>query len=289
VYHDLKFRTTPLTTAPYTDVPYSHIPEFVKTDGNGWGLGFRAGLMYKVNEKTNLGISAALPFSITVKGDARLDFIMPQIRSTRNKQTDPNSVNYLFAAGGNVSLMRDFETKLKLPASFGVGLSYRVNEKLLVALDGEYTLWSSFDGLNIALAGGNGLSGAANDPSVKPFFTSDVSTEVEWKNTLKTALGARYDVNTVLTLLGGLSVDQGVNPDKVGFVPQFMDTGTKLGFNGGLQFHLQTWDLGVGGSIISNPELTVERTYESDGSLKGFPGTYKATTFETVLSVARRF
>jgi len=80
-----------------------------------------------------------------------------------------------------------------------------------------------------------------------------------------------------------------VNPDKVGFVPQFVDTGTKLGINGGLQLHLQTWDLGLGGSIILNPDLTVDRTYESDGSLQGFPGQYKATTFQTVLSVAHRF
>jgi len=289
VYNDLKFRSTPMVIAPYTDVPYNHIPEFMKTDGNGWGVGFRAGLMYKFNEKTNLGITAALPFNVTVKGDARLDFILPQIRSTRNKQTDPNSVTYLFASGRKVSLSRNFETKLKLPASIGVGLAHRVSEKFLVALDGEYTLWSNFDGLKFSLAGGNGLSGAASDPSVKPFFTSDISTEVKWKNTLKAALGGRYEVNSTLTLLGGLSIDQGVNPDKVGFVPQFMDTGTKLGLNSGLLLHLQTWDLGLGGSIMINPDLTVDRTYESDGSLQGFPGLYKATTFETILSVAHRF
>ncbi|PWB70564.1 hypothetical protein C3F09_08940 [candidate division GN15 bacterium] len=289
VYRDLKFRSTPMTTSPYTDVPYSHIPEFLYSDGNGWGLGLRAGMMYKLNEKANLGVTAALPFNITVKGDARLDFLMPMIKSTRNKQTDPNSVEYLFASGRNVSLSRAFETKLKLPASFGVGLSYKVTEKFLVALDGEYTLWSTFDGFDFALASGDGLSGAAADPSVSSFFTSDVSTVVDWRNTIKAALGGRYNVSPALTVLAGLSVDQGVDPNKVGFTPQFVDTGTKLGFNGGLQLHLQTWDLGLGGTIISNPDLTVDRTYESDGSLLGFPGLYKATTFETILSIARRF
>ena len=289
VYHDLKFRSSPMTITPYTDVPYNHIPEFVKTDGNGWGVGFRFGLMYKFNEKMNFGFTAALPLNVTVKGDARLDFIMPQIRSVRSKQTDPNSVTYLFASGRNVSLSRDFEAKLKLPASFGVGLAYRVTDKFLVALDGEYTLWSSFDGLKFSLTGGKGLTGAANDPSVRSFFTADISNEVEWKNTLKAALGSRYDINSTLTLLAGLSVDQGVNPDKTGFVPQFMDTGTKLGINGGLLLHFQTWDLGLGGSVISNPDLTVGRTYESDGSLQGFPGLYKATVFETAFSVAHRF
>lgn len=288
-YQDLKFRATPMTEAPYTDVPYNHIPEFVKTDGNGWGLGFRFGMMYKLNEKTNFGVTAAIPFSITTKGDARLDYIMPQIRSLRRKQTDPNSVTYLFASGRSVTLSREFEAKLKLPPSFGIGVSRKMTDKLLVALDAEYTFWSTFDGLQFTLGSGNGLSGAANDPSVKDFFTADIATDVDWKNTFKAALGGRYDMTPVLTLMAGVSLDQGVNPDKVGFLPQFVDTGTKFGFNGGLMLHLQTWELGFGGSVIANPDLTVERSYDSEGSLVGFPGQYKATTFETVFSIAHRF
>jgi hypothetical protein len=211
------------------------------------------------------------------------------IKSVRRKQTDPNSVNYLFASGRSVSLSREFEAKLKLPPSFGVGVSRKMTDKLLLALDAEYTFWSTFDGLQFELASGNGLSGAANDPSVRDFFTANIATDVEWKNTFKAALGGRYDMTNVLTLLAGISLDQGVNPDKVGFLPQFMDSGTKFGFNGGLMLHLQTWELGVSGSVISNPDLTVGQSYDSEGSLIGFPGQYKGTTFETVFSIAHRF
>jgi len=217
---------------------------------------------------------------------------MPYIRSVIQSGTIlPGSVNYLFAAGQHLAVKGDFNTKLRLPPSLGVGFAYSVNDKLTVDLDAEYTLWSRFKGFEFNYSALTSSSKAMDSAGVIDWFKADLASPVSYKNAAKVALGGIYEFNKSLTLMAGTFMDQSANKDDQGVVPQFMDTGNKFGLSAGLTVHIQQWDLGLASCYTHYPNLTVssQADLNGDGTNDLVPGTYKAQTYETILSVNYRF
>jgi long-chain fatty acid transport protein len=292
VFKNLTLRENPMS-GELSDNPRGHIAELSNNDGNGWGLGLKGGLLWQKSEKVRIGFTASLPFTITIKGTGYLNFLMPHELTLVNfsDKYPVGSVGYLFVAGENVNMMADFETKLKLPPSFGAGISYKASDRLLVALDAEYTLWSRFDGFEFSYTNISGLTGAADSASIRDFFTSNLASPVDWKNSLKLAVGGSYDYNKYLTVVGGVSWDQGATKEET-FLPQFMDTGSKLGFSAGAQVHISRWDLGLMTSIIHQAKLDVTGSatdVNGDGTYDNFPGQFKGNDYETTLSFNYRY
>ena len=283
-YRDLNFRDNP-RDGTVADRPRDRVPEFVDHEGMGWGFGLRAGLLWNVNDQLDIGVTGYLPFDITIEGDSRFTFIMPYIAPLqRSNISDP--ADTLFVGGRIEKPISDFKTKLRLPASFGIGLAFRPMEKLLVALDAEYTLWSHYDGLAFEYSAFSGVSTLETE-----WFTENISEPVDWKDAGKVALGLSYDLFPELTLLAGGSADQSPSRDSREINPQFMDLGTKYGFNFGGTLHINQWDLGVITSYFDYPDLDVRGLTDlnEDNVFDNFPGEYKAQTYETVLSVVYRF
>lgn len=293
-FNNIYFRTTPMTEEPWIDEPYRKVPELISNDGNGWGFGVNAGMLYKLNPKTNLAVTVDLPLKdITIKGDADLQFILPKINAllVPGSPVGPGSLEYLFANGDNVLIPAEFETTLKLPPTIGLGISRVVTEKLTVALDAEYTVWSRFDGFEFTYTKIGSLPPVTDDPATeKDFFSANATSKVEFRNTMKVALGASYLALPYLSVFGGAAFDQGANRDGSAYIPQFDDTGDKIGLSAGLQFHVQRWDLGLAGSYIKSDDATITSLdKDMDDQYEGFPGEYKAATYETILSFNYRF
>jgi len=297
-FTDIVFRDNPYDGTPLDVRPYDQITEWNHNDGRGWGLGLRGGAMLKLNEKMNLGICASLPFEITMDGTSKLEYYMPLISSLLTPGSDdgvsylPGTPEYLFASGSKIVDTADFETKLKLPPSLGLGLAYAVSEDLTLAFDGEYTFWSQFEGLDFTFSNHRGLTGAADTSTlVSDFLTADLSYPVEWKDAAKLMLGFRYNFRDLLTIVGGGSTDQSPARESDEITPQFVDTGNKYTISGGIIYHHERWDFGVAGSFTSYPDLTVPELVDlnDDGVADNLPGEYKASTYETVLSFNYRF
>ena len=297
---DLKFSSLVFRDNPYEGTelavrPWDKITEYNQNDGNGWGFGINGGLLVNLNEKTRLGLTANIPFEITVKGDASLNYYMPKINSLLfpgSSDIAEGTPEYLFVAGSEINDLADFETTLKLPVTLGAGLAYDVNEKLLLAIDAEYTLWSTFEGFDFTFTNHTGLTGAADSSEfVKEFFTADLSYPVEWKDAAKVMFGARYLFADYLTLMAGLSYDQSPARDAAEFTPLFFDTGNKTGISGGAIYHHGQWDFGISGAYTAYSDLTVSELVDTnkDGLVDSFAGQYKANTYETVLSFNYRF
>ena len=119
----------------------------------------------------------------------------------------------------------------------------------------------------------------------------DLARPVEWDNAGKLAIGLSYDLYPQITLLAGGSADQSPSRNSTEITPQFTDLGTKYGYNGGVTFHVNQWDLGIITSYIDYPDLDLTGLTDlnTDGVYDNFPGNYKAATYETVLSVGYRF
>lgn len=295
-YTTITFRNNPLP-APFSVRPYDHITEWSQNDGYGFGFGMNAGLMYKLNDKMTVGVSGNIPSKIKVDGSARLQFYMPKISTlVENPDTvgvEAGTVGYLFAGGSRVIDSADFKTDLKLPASFGIGLSYKVRENFVVELDAQYTLWSRYDGLKFNYSNHQGLKGAADTAAVaRQFFTTDLVRSVTLSDAGKVMLGAKYDKGPYFTFMGGVAADQSPERLTAEFMPQLVDTGDKYSISGGAIWHYgQQWDFGISGTYTHAPDLKITRLvdWNSDGFNDSFPGTYKASRYETVLSVNYRF
>ena len=298
IFTDIIFRDNPYDDTQLSVRPFDKITEWNHNDGSGWGFGLTGGFMFNLTEKLNLGITASLPFDITISGTSKLEYYMPLNSSLLvGASSDGESViagspEYLFASGTKIVDTADFETKLKLPASMGLGLAYQVNEKLTVSLDAEYTLWSKYEGLNFVFTNHRGLTGAADSSAfLTEFFTADISNPVDWKNTGKVMLGVRYHFKEYLTLLAGTSMDQSPTRESTMLTPQFIDTGDKRAISGGVIYHRDQWDFGLSGSYTDYPDKSVSGLLDADGDglADTFAGEYKASTYETVLSFNYRF
>ena len=277
--------------------PRDKINVFNHHNGKGWGFGITAGVLWKVNERLNLATTFRLPFNLTISGNSRSEFYMPKdstlwyyhyLPQVRNE----GAVGQLFLSGNKVVDYADFETTLKLPPSIALGLSYAASEKLTIALDAEYTLWSMFEGFDFKYTNHHGLSGPADTVAfAREFFTADLSYPVDWENTGKVMIGMTYDYADFLTLLAGVSADQSPAREVKQFSPLFVDTGDKLGLNAGFVVHIDRWDLGLTSSYLHYPDLTVATpsAFGQEEDFIYFPGDYKAATYETILSFNYRF
>ena len=302
IFTEITFRENPMP-APFDDRPYELIPEWTKSDGYGFGLGFRGGLLWKPTEQLNVGITAHLPFNINLSGDStRLNFYLPDVAdevALRTAGYSIGTIGYLFGTGAQISALADFETKLKLPPSAGIGVSFDVTEKLTVALDAQYMLWSKFDGFSFTYSNFSQISklvdtsiliDGADTTNIGDWVTQNTAHSVEWKNSGRVMMGAEFEATTLFTLYGGGFVDQSPARKTTQFTPNFVDTGDKWGLSGGIMFHINEWDFGMASGFTSSPDLTIPATdSDGDGVDDSFPGSYKAEQFETVLSFIYRF
>lgn len=297
---DLIFSNVYMRDNPYYDPdvynrisarPFDKITQWNKNDGNGYGFGLNLGMMYDISEKLKVGVNAKVPFDITISGTTKIDYYMPIVPNSDS--VAPGTAGYLFTSGNVVGGTADFETKLKLPSSFGIGFAYQLNDKLLVSFDAEYTLWSKYEGLSFTYSNYEGFPDAKIDTSalVGSFIKADMSNPVEWENCGKVALGLAYDYNDKITLIAGGSADQ--SPSRVNSLlsPQFFDTGDKYTFSGGLIWHYRQYDFGVVTRYTSYPDLTSLDLVDSnsDGIYDNFNGFFKAASYETVFSFIYRF
>lgn len=265
--------------------PKDFVAEFTNNEGDAWGFGLNIGLMYKVNEKFNIALTATLPTEIDIEGTATQQYVMPSANATDTT---------LFMGGTPDSALRissDFKTTLKLPGVYGLGLSYQLGEKLTLALDAEYTVWSDYDGMSFAYSNYD-MSQAASDSSSFDFFQQDVSNPAVWENTGKLALGAHYTHTDVVSFMGGVSAEQSPLRNSRLFTPMFVETGTRYGFSGGMMLSFERWELGLITSFLYYPDdRNINWAVDSDnnGVDDSFPGLYSAAGIETILSVNYRF
>ncbi len=300
VFSEILFRDNP---TPFDYRPYERIPQWAKSDGHGWGFGLRGGLLWKPNERINVGFTAHLPSNITISGDStQLNFYLPDVAdtaATRIAGYSLGTIGFLYSSGAQINALADFETKLKLPASAGIGVALDVTEKLTVALDAQYMLWSKFDGFEFTYSNFSQISrlvdtaflvDGSDTTYIRDWVTQNTAHPVDWSNAGRVMLGAQYEASNLFTLYAGSFVDQSPARKATHFTPNFVDTGDKYGISGGVMFHINEWDFGFASQYSSYPDLSITSIdSDNDGIDDSFPGTYKAEYFETALSFIYRF
>ncbi len=285
VFNNLVFRRNPMPS-PFSDRPYEKIPEWYRTDGNGWGFGYRTGFIYELNDKFNAALTYSGSASINISGKSDFKFYMGK---NSLLYAGLGTERYLFARGEVAGLKSDFETTLDLPGAIGGGLAFKVNDKLTMDLDAEMTFWSSFKGFDFAFSNFAGLKDTSFHNANDSLFKTNLSVPIDWSNAAKIMLGADYKTGGNVDLRAGISFDQ--SPAKAAtFIPQFIDLGDKLGLHFGAGIALGFWNLDFATSYTHQKDLNVTDMVIGDNDiLDNIPANYRADNYQTILGISYRF
>lgn len=234
-------------------------PADVTLDATGisaWG--YNLGMMFNPSEKVRLGLNY------------RSEIIM----EARNGDATFNDVPAI--AQGTFSNTR-FNADLPLPAEVTTGLSVQVSEKLLLAFDYNYTLWSVYDALVVD-------------------FENSVPTSVNarnYKNASTYRLGAQYVATDKFTFRAGWYFDE--SPVQDGYFAPETPRNDSMGFTGGLTYQVNK-KLGIDFSFLYLHFDEVNNSYDhySDptagtGDILPFGGTYKSSVFSPGIGITYGF
>ena len=282
---NITFQKTYLTPSGLP-VPHENLVINSEMKGNGWGYGANFGLLYKLNEKLQVGVSGRTGTTLKLKGTANQELFTYNNNDLKNillgkavNAADSAQVNFLFAGNNHLaspSAKADFRT----PADFGLGLAFKPSEKLTVTGDLTYTQWSSLKSIVIKMTG--------TDPSGAPAGNSTIM--LNWKNTMRISLGAEYQANKFLLFRLGYYMDPSPIPNNT-FTPLIPDLGTKNSINLGSAIKAYGLELSYNIEYLMFKDRTVSTIADvnNDGFYDNYPGTYKMKLYASHISLTYRF
>lgn len=153
--------------------------------GSGWGYGFNAGVFFKPNPTTRLGIGYRSQISENLKGFGQ-QYTSPGVTVPAPSQ------NFLFNADTSV------RANVKTPQILTVSGAHDMGNWTAKA-SVQVNFWDSFKQLGI---------------DMPEAFATNSTIQTRWKNTWFGALGAEYHKNTQWTYRAGVAYDQTPTKDK---------------------------------------------------------------------------
>ena len=145
----------------------------VHLEGDAWGVGWNAGLVYEFNEKNRIGVAYHSAMDLDFKD-----------KSAQSVQLTNTGLDINYTGTG--------ELTLKLPAYWEVSGYHKLTDKFAMHYSWKYTEWSRFKELRGTYQ--NGLTAFQKDEN--------------YKNNNRLSLGATYDINEALTVRAGIAYDE---------------------------------------------------------------------------------
>lgn len=209
-----------LVTIP--EVWTGEVPASLKK-AKGDSVGFNAGLLYK-RDRLGVGIYWRSGFKVDYSGTLKL-----------NKMRVPALIQPYLPDSGEVN------TSFRHPNIFGLGISYQVSEKFLLALEGQYYTWNVYDRYVIAV---NYQGGGTEEETVEENF----------KNSIILRAGLQYLFRENLAFRAGLIYDQ--TPQPVESMDPTLPDASRVAFTLGFGYTKDRLKIDVGYQL----ELFSDRT-----------------------------
>ncbi len=152
-----------------------------KLQGDKWGFGWNAGLVYEFNEHNRIGVAYHSQVDINFKGQYSNQFPVA-------------AAQQLQAAGITATGGKEIPgtLHLPLPAYWEISGYHKMTDRFAMHYSYKYTQWSKFKELR------------AKGTDGKTLFSK---TE-EFRDSSRIALGASYDVTDALTVRTGIAYDE---------------------------------------------------------------------------------
>ena len=271
-------------------IPHENLLIDTEIDGDGWGYGANFGLLYKLSDKFQFGLSGRTGTTLKMEGTADQELYVFNnedlknilIANAQSSGASPAQIALIRALFGVDNLLASPAAKadLKTPADFGFGLAYKPSEKLTVTGEVAYTRWSSLDSILIRLDG--------TDPVGQP--SEDSPIMLNWDNTLRYSFGAEYWVKDPLAVRLGYYLDPSPIPDET-FSPLIPDLGDKNSLNVGAALNFSGIELSYNFEYISFSDRNVAALADvnDDGLFDNYPGLFESSLYASHVSFTYRF
>ncbi|MCF8302516.1 MAG: outer membrane protein transport protein [Bacteroidales bacterium] len=208
----------------------------VNMEGSTANYGFNAGITYRPTDQ--------LEFGLTYRSE-----ILMEMEGGDANFTVPQSLAASFPAEN------EFDAELPLPATINFGASYKASEQLTLALDINFTQWSTYDSLIFDFK--------TNTPSLQ-----DSRNPRLYDDNLVFRVGGRYKANDQWIVAAGAYYDMPAVKDNY-YNPETPDA-HKLGLSAGFTYS-PSENFDVDASILYIMGFERDATYEPGK----FGGTYK--------------
>ena len=224
----------------------------------GWGVGFAAGLLYRLTDQVRIGFSYRHHMDIDLEGTSRLTFI-----PTGNPQLDA-----LLRAQIPAEPVPAQAPAFAFPKFLSFGVAISPWETWDFEIDINWAQWSRFERIRLIVG---------DTETVLPENYDDV---------FSVRFGVEKRLNDRWTLLGGFLFDQ--NPVPVESVDPVLPDADRWGVNLGFQFRSGPWTVDVAGLLLFFENRTVTpddcSTPEAFQACRHYYGTYK--NFTTLVGVS---
>lgn len=267
-------------------IPHEYLLIDIELEGDGWGFGANFGLLYKLSDKMQFGISGKTGTTLNLEGTATQELYTFDNEELKNSllsraitEAERQQILFLFATENHIS-MPDGKAEIKTPADIGFGLAVKPTEKLTLTGEVVYTQWSSLDSILIEMDG--------SDPSGQP--AEDTPLMLNWDNTVRFSAGGEYQLADPLALIFGYYLDPSPIPDET-FSPLIPDLGDKSSFNIGAALSFSDFELSYNFEYISfaDRNITTLDDVNGDGAFDNYPGLFESTLFASHVSITYRF
>lgn len=222
-------------------------PSTIEVNAEGvtaWG--WKGSLLFRPNDKLNLGASY----------QSRIDI-----------SAENGSVGFNNFPGQAPET--NFNATLPLPAEIALGVSYQLNEKLLLAFDFNRAYWGAYKSLDLIFTNPN------LPPSINPRNYEDADTY---------RFGAQYDYNDKFTFRAGYYFDE--SPVASGFFSPETPRNDSNAFTGGLSFNVND-NLAIDASFLYIYFDEIDESYDSpNDTAPAFGGTYKSNVFAPGIGIS---
>lgn len=238
---EINYRAATYSTFP--TVPAS-VDGNVGLTGDGSGISFNVGVIYKPMEKLSVGLSYRSLAEIEFTGDATF--------------TNMQALQSYFPGG-------EGKVTLPMPSNLQIGASYEVMPKLTVEGDFQYVGWSAYDQLEITLPTGPALPAIFGG---QPLQKSPAPAKKDWLDGMLFRLGGEYTLNEKVMLRAGYIRD--LTPQKTPYVEPMLPDADRN-------------DISIGGGYKINDKMNVDASYlivlfeDRNSTYPGFNGTYKSS------------
>ncbi len=209
----------------------------ISLEGTGSGAGFNIGMLFKPSENFSIGAAYKSRVHFKFEGDATA--------------TAPKQFSGLLPTGS-------IEAPLTAPDILSFGIGVNANENLTFSADFQYTMWSTYDKLEIT------FKDFIDSETGKPLVSTSVR---DYDNSYIGRFGAEYVANDMLTLRAGILYDK--NPVKDERVDPTLPDADRLGFNAGVGIKLaDNLSLDLAYLFLRFSERKIENSLESYSGLE---------------------
>jgi long-chain fatty acid transport protein len=229
-------------------LPLTPLPDGgFKLDGDGTGINFNAGILWKPTDVLSIGLSYRSETKIDFEGDATFTNI-PNIDPDGPGPSPP--LTALFPSGTTG------KATLPMPSNLMAGIAYDINKDFTVEADFQYLGWSSYDKLQVTF-------------NKAVYGSTTMADIVDWENSILLRLGGEYRIDK-LALRAGFIYDATPQPDKA--VDPTLPDANRIEVTVGAGYQLTGMiSIEVAYQYVKASDRTVTAPTNS------FPGTYKTT------------